>query len=578
MAQNSPQVTETPPAGRASPGGNERLSGWHSPILDGRAGSERRDPRQYNSHSDLEETPEQDDQPQDLAVVSRVSSGPAYSAFSPKMKMWIVAMNCFSAFISPTTANIYFPALPAVARDLGVSIGQVNLSLTTYQIFQGLAPTVFGDLGDGAGRRPAFIIALVIYLGANIGLALQRDYAALLVLRMLQSGGSSGTLALVYAVVADIAPSSERGRYMGIVGAGITIGPALGPVIGGLLTQYLGWPSIFWFLTVVSVVFLFPYILAVPETGRKIVGNGSIPPQGWNMTLADHLRARRRPADPSRPRLKTRIPVPNPFNTLRVLGHKDMAMVLLYNAMVYIGFQTFSSTLATQFSAIYHFNDIQLGLCYLPFGVACTIASISQGFIIDWNYRRTAKKLGIKIDRKRGNSLKDFPIERVRIQVVWPLLLVGAGAYIAYGWVMQAELHVAIPLALSFFIGLCVTGSFQVINTLVVDLYPEAPASATAANNLTRCLLGSVSTALIEKMIQAMGRGWAFTLIALIFTVTSPTLWVVQKYGPKYREQRRLKTLEAAKKQEAQETDAQPDAAMVNAPGPHAPQTREKRA
>lgn len=49
---------------------------------------------------------------------------------------------------------------------------------------------------------------------------------------MVQSGGSSGTIALVYAVVADIAPSSERGKWMGIVGSGITIGPAIGPVIG----------------------------------------------------------------------------------------------------------------------------------------------------------------------------------------------------------------------------------------------------------------------------------------------------------------------------------------------------------
>jgi hypothetical protein len=166
------------------------------------------------------------------ATLSRVSSGPPYTIFSPRMKRWIVAMNCIAAFISPITANIYFPALPTLARDLGVGVDKINLTLTTYMIFQALAPTLFGDFGDIAGRRPAFIIAFTIYLGANIGLALQRNYAALLVLRMLQSGGSSGTIALVYAVVADIAPSSERGKWMGIVGAGITIGPAIGPVIG----------------------------------------------------------------------------------------------------------------------------------------------------------------------------------------------------------------------------------------------------------------------------------------------------------------------------------------------------------
>jgi MFS family permease len=204
-------------------------------------------------------------------TLSRVSSAPPYSVFSPGMKRWIVAMNCVSAFMSPITANIYFPAIPTLARDLGVSVDKINLTLTTYMILQGLSPTLFGEFGDIAGRRPAFIIAFTIYLGANIGLALQRNYDALLVLRMLQSGGSSGTIALVYAVVADIAPSSERGKWMGIVGAGITIGPAVGPVIGGLLNAYLGWPWIFWFLIILTVAWLVPVSNSHPSFHHILV-------------------------------------------------------------------------------------------------------------------------------------------------------------------------------------------------------------------------------------------------------------------------------------------------------------------
>ncbi|KAK8080886.1 Itaconate transport protein [Apiospora hydei] len=554
---------ESQPAAAAQPSSkdDERLSSDRTPpsgVISPADSSLRNS--QDSSRPSLDGTvrDDADQAEQDMAVVSRASSGPAYTVFSTKMIYWIVAMNCISAFISPTTANIYFPALPSIAKDLGVSIGQANLSLTTYMIFQALAPTIFGDLADAAGRRPAFIIAMVIYLGANIGLALQRNFAALLVFRMMQSGGSSGTIALVYGVVADIAPSSERGRYMGIVGAGITVGPSLGPVIGGLLTQYLGWPSVFWFCVIVSVVFLVPYILAVPETGRKIVGNGSIPPQGWNMTLLDYIRFRRLPVNESRPpQAKRKFPIPNPFNTLRVLGNKDMALVLGYNALIYVGFMTCTATLSTQFADIYHYNNIQLGLCYLPVGVACMTSSISQGFILDWNYRRTAKKLGVKIDRKRGDNLKDFPIERVRIQLIFPLILFGAAVYIAYGWVLQAELHVAVPLVLSFFIGLCVTGSFQIINTLIVDLYPEAPATATAANNFVRCLAGAVATAIIEILIGAWGRGWAYTFLALLFLIPSPILWVIQKNGPKWREERRQRSLARAERKEKKEMEKQ---------------------
>jgi MFS family permease len=462
-----------------------------------------------------------------------------------------VIMNCFCAFISPMAANVYFPAIPAIAQDLGVSIAQVNLTLTTYMIFQGLAPTIFGDFGDAAGRRPAFIIAVTIFVAANIGLALQRQYVALLILRMLQSSGSSGTLALAYAVVADISHSAERGKYMGIVGSGLTIGPALGPFIGGICSQFLGWASIFWFLCIVSVVWLIPYVLTVPETGRQVVGNGSIPPQGWNMTLRDYVRFRSHARDRTIAPKARKIPLPNPFHTLAVVLEKDMAMILFYNALLYIAFMVANSTLSSKFEEIYGYDQLTIGLCYLPIGGATMISSIGSGFMLDWNFRRIAKKLGVKIDRKRGNDLKGFPIEKARVQLTYPMLVVGTIAYIGWAWALDRRAHVAVPLTMSFFIGLTVTGSFQIINVLIVDLYPEAPATATAANNLVRCSFGAVAMAVIEYMIQAMGTGWAFTFLALLFAAFSPTLWLIQRYGPEIRDKRMQKMQAAAAEREA---------------------------
>lgn len=173
----------------------------------------------------------------DMEKMTRVSSGPAYSVFSTHTRRWLVFMAAVASFVSPMSANIYYPVLDPLARDLGVSVALINLTVTSYMILQAISPTIFGDLGDMAGRRPALILAFSIYLCANIGLALQRDYPALLVLRMLQSGGSSGSISLSFAMVADITTSAERGKYMGIVGAGINIGPTLGPVLGGVLTQ-----------------------------------------------------------------------------------------------------------------------------------------------------------------------------------------------------------------------------------------------------------------------------------------------------------------------------------------------------
>ena len=120
-----------------------------------------------------------------------------------------------AGFFSPLSANIYFLALNALSADLKVSNELINLNLTSYVIFQGLAPTVFGDLADMTGKRPTYILGFIIYIGANVGLALLNNFAALLVLRCLLSTRSSGTVALDNGVVADIASSGERGKFMG---------------------------------------------------------------------------------------------------------------------------------------------------------------------------------------------------------------------------------------------------------------------------------------------------------------------------------------------------------------------------
>jgi MFS family permease len=83
-------------------------------------------------------------------------------------------------------------------------------------------------MSDNSGRRLSFIVCFVIFICANIGLALQTNYIALLMLRILQAFGCSAAIALSVAVVADIATSAERGKYMGYATAGILFGPAFG--------------------------------------------------------------------------------------------------------------------------------------------------------------------------------------------------------------------------------------------------------------------------------------------------------------------------------------------------------------
>lgn len=130
--------------------------------------------------------------------------------------------------------------MPILVEDYQTTTAFVNFTVTSYMALQGLAPVFMGTFADTNGRRPGYIFAFFVYTAANIGLSLQKNYAALITFRCIQSAGSSGALILGYGVAADIASPDKRGQFMAPVTASSTVAPALGPVIGGLLIKISG--------------------------------------------------------------------------------------------------------------------------------------------------------------------------------------------------------------------------------------------------------------------------------------------------------------------------------------------------
>ena len=115
-----------------------------------------------------------------------------YTVFEKTRKRWIVLIVAFAGMFSPLSSFIYYPAINALATGLHTSVEAINLSITSYMVVSGILPSILGDAADRIGRRPVYIFAFVVYFSANLGLALQDSFPALLVLRMLQSMGSSG--------------------------------------------------------------------------------------------------------------------------------------------------------------------------------------------------------------------------------------------------------------------------------------------------------------------------------------------------------------------------------------------------
>ena len=308
------------------------------------------------------------------------------------------------------------------------------------------------------------------------------------------------------------------------------------------------------------------------------------------MSLLNYLQLRKAARDPQFVRTISReghcleqarlarsrkLRVPNPLKTLKLVCEKDTALLLLYNSLVYTAFYDVTASLPYLFGLIYGFNDLQIGLCFIPFGVGCLIAPLVFGRVLDWNFRRLARKQGFPFDRRHATDLKDFPLEKARIQVTWPLVIVGDAAVLCYGWILYANAGLAAPLIMLFFIGLCLTGAFNCNSVMLIDLYPTSPSTATAANNLVRCFMGAGGTAIIIIMIERMGRGWCFTLVAAIVMVFSPILWILERWGPQWRHARMVRIEEDQRKQKVgEEKEAGQSSQELQSIRPHAEQEK----
>ena len=400
---------------------------------------------------------------------------------------------------------------------------------------QGIAPTMIATASDEIGRRPAYLICFVFYTAANLGLALQDSFAALLGLRLLQSAGSSGTIALSVALVGDTVVPAERGINMAWATLGDLLGPSISPIIGGLIAQKLDWHWLFWMLLILSGCFFVPFLLFIPETGRAIVGNGSISPPTLNCSLVDIIRKgsrRKKKSEKDQRQLRETRQGPhlralNPLPTLKIAGNLDSFLILLTNSFARACFYAITTDASASYNAIYGFNDIQISLMFIPIGIGGVASAVIMGRIIDWNFKRHAHYLQIPIISNSAQDLTNFPIAKARLELGLPLYLAMAILVIIYGWLLERHVSIAGLIVILFFTSFVLSASMQVLSTLMVDLWPGHSAAATAANNFFRCEVGAAASAAIQPMVQAMGRGWAYTILALISAASTPFLILV---------------------------------------------------
>src|SRR6266851_3001722 len=177
----------------------------------------------------------------------------------------LVLLALLSAF-TPLSIDMYLPALPVIAVDLGGTVGDIQLTLSAFMLAFGFGQIFYGPAGDRFGRRPVILSGIATYIVATVGCAFAAEAGQLVLLRFLEGLSACGSVVLARTMVRDLAEREQAARAMSLIMACSSMAPMLAPLIGSQVLVLWGWRAIFWVLAGIGVVGLVFAGLRLPET------------------------------------------------------------------------------------------------------------------------------------------------------------------------------------------------------------------------------------------------------------------------------------------------------------------------
>lgn len=171
--------------------------------------------------------------------------------------------------LDTTIANV---ALPHMQTSLGATTETVNWVLTSYIVASAIAIPITGWLADKVGRKRLLVWAVIAFTGTSVLCAVAQNMPEMVLFRALQGVAGAFIVPLAQAVLFDINPPEKHGRAMALFGGGVMIGPILGPVLGGWLTDSFNWRWVFLVnlpVGVLAAVMLIRFLPSTPRTSRR---------------------------------------------------------------------------------------------------------------------------------------------------------------------------------------------------------------------------------------------------------------------------------------------------------------------
>ncbi|EST07941.1 Major facilitator superfamily [Kalmanozyma brasiliensis GHG001] len=398
------------------------------------------------------------------------------------------------------------------------------LSLSIFVAGYCLGPLLWGPLSEQFGRRPVFILAMFVYTAFNVGCALSKNTASILVFRFLAGTFAASPLTNSGGVIADLWDAKTRGIALSIFSLAPFAGPALGPIVSGFIAvSGTSWRWLFWVCTIFSGVCLILVVATLPETYAPII------------LLKKAKRIRKETGDDryKAPIELVKIEWKDRLNKTLLkpfimLAQEPMLLVMtiwmsFVYGVVYLLFEAFPIV----FEQGHGFNSGISGLMFVPFFLGGCAAVALYVAYFNPKYVKEA-------DRLKAEGVDRVPPEE-RLYVIMlaaPCLVV---AFFWFGWTSYPSISYWSPMMAGSLIGFGVLFCFLGVFNYLIDVYLANAASALAANTVCRSAAGFGFPLFATSMFNALTPRWASSLLGFIALVMVPVPFLLFKYGQKIR-------------------------------------------
>ncbi len=370
------------------------------------------------------------------------SSQPVTANNTPHISFLLFLVLGAIGALTPLAIDMYLPAMPAIAKDLGVSAGAVQMTLTAYTAGFAIGQLLHGPLADSYGRRPVLLIGVLLFGIAATVSATTQGIEALTYVRAAQGFAGAAAAVVIQAVVRDMFDREDFARAMSFVTLVMTVAPLAAPMIGGHLAIWFGWRSIFWVLAIFAAVVIALVVWKIPET----LSAENRQPLRFRNTIRNYVQLSRNP----------------------------VAMGLVFSgAFSFAGMFAFLTAGSFVYIDIYGVDPDQFGYLFGLNIVAMIIMTSLNG--------RMVKRVGSHAMLRFGLLIQ---------------LCAGIGLFIA--WLLNLGLWGIVPFVVLFIGTLSTIGSNSM--GLLLSGYPKIAGTASSLAGTLRFGTGSVVAAIVAMM------------------------------------------------------------------------------